>query len=620
MKKIKLKRIKNKAEIPINFLFTIAITTIAIVLTLVLFFRLPSSQKIYCSIITPFRGLFIKSLPEFCNYTRMELNPIEKKEFLIENFYNKKKSFILDFIKKKNQSLSIKLSPEAEIIDASFLIENPKQTINSFSDGLSERQIVFYEEPIELKFKIPKNASLVNAFLKLETRTPRILIYVLTEGIADFDMTSFYTPGFQQEYKTRTGKDELKTEFLKNYDAILIISGCDPINLSEEEINTTYDYYLAGHGIAFISDYESNCFRELNKITKRFNLEFSSKSDTQTCIKKSEASNVNFDFLKDVEKLSFSGKSAIIKINNPNITKVFVFKNNPLMAFKNDSKEYGNLFFDTDSMHYSMMSKCNDNNDFNFYNNLVGFLIKDFNVATNIVVYLLNNTNPEFLTEYTGAMTVNLNTTLIQEALDNCDDELCEINISINATAGRLSVKQLLVEYKMPARNISIKLGNKTWVIEELNSTKPEEEINIKDALIEELNKSNCYEECELKIDFEAENVKLKIKNLSLIYKAYNLLPELVNKILDCWERSERGRLNYDLMCEEIPIPKDYPFKRMINEKSITDIIINRKWCNIIQNSDFGCGTKDQILVSKITTKTNILIEYNSKEKKVILS
>ncbi|MEM2121358.1 MAG: hypothetical protein QXU20_01725 [Candidatus Woesearchaeota archaeon] len=617
----KNKKIGNKkAAIPINFLFTITITVLAIVIALIFFLRMPNSQKIYCSVIVPLRGLFVKSPPEYCNYTKMEVNPIEKKEFLLDSFYNKDKTFIIDFFKSKKQSLSIKISPEAEILKAIFYIENPKQTINKFSDDLAERQIVFYGEPVELKFKIPKNATLENAFLKLETRTPRILTYVLSEGLADYDMTSYYTEGFQQEYKTRISKDELKTEFLKNYDAILIISGCAPINLTEEEVNTTYDYYLAGHGIAFVADYDNNCFKELNRITKRFNLEFSSKADTKTCIKKSDVSSAHFDFFKDVEKLSFSTKSALIKINNPNITKAFVLNNNPLMAFKNDSLVYGNLFFDSDSMHYSLNSKCSENSDFKFYNNLVGFLIKDFKRANYVVVYLLNNSEPEFFAEEISTVSVKLNISSIEEALKNCDEELCEINISINATPGRLSVKQILIEYKMPARNITVRLENKSWNIEELNSTNPEQEINITEALISALNKTNCYEECEIKIEIEAENVKLKIKNLTIIYKAYNLLPEIVNKIIDCWERSERGRLNYDLLCEEIPIPKDYEFRKSINEKALTDIIISRKWCNIIQNSDFGCGNKDQISVSKISGKTNILIEYNSKEKKVVVT
>ncbi|MGB9748618.1 MAG: hypothetical protein ACPLWC_02095 [Candidatus Woesearchaeota archaeon] len=619
MRKVKQAGSCKRADIPVNFLFTVVITVMAIVLALILFFKMPSSQRVYCSIITPFRGFFVKSLPEFCNYTKMELNPIEKKEFVMENFYNREKSFILDFMKNKRQSLSIKISPEAEVMKASFFIENPKQTISTFSDQLSERQIVFYGEPVELKFKIPKNASLINAYLKIETRIPRVLTYVLTQGLANFDMTSFYTENFEQEYKTRISTNELKTEFLKNYDAVLIISGCNPINFSEEEINATYAYYLAGHGIAFIADADNNCFNELNKITKKFNLEFSSKATTKTCINKSEASSVDFDFLKDAEKLSFSGSSALIKTSSSNITKAFFFSNNPLMAFSNDSS-YGNLFFDSDSMHYNLMSKCKDNNDFKFYNNLVEFLIKTFLIARNINVYLLNNTEPEFYADEIETVTVNLNTTSIKEALNDCNEDLCEINIIINATPGRLSIKQLLIEYKMPAKNISIKLGDKNWNIEELNLTRPEEEIDIRDALIEELNKTKCDEECDLKIEIEAENVKLKIKNLTIDYKSYNMLPEIANEIIDCWERSERGKLNYGLMCKEIPIPKDYAFNKIIDEKSITNIIINRKWCNIIQNSDFGCGSKDQISISKISGKTNILIEYNSKEKKVIVS
>ena len=94
-----------------------------------------------------------------------------------------------------------------------------------------------------------------------------------------------------------------------------------------------------------------------------------------------------------------------------------------------------------------------------------------------------------------------------------------------------------------------------------------------------------------------------------------------MDSIVDCWKKSDFGRAEVDMFCDEIALPKDYVFFKPLSEADITKIIIDRQWCHIIGNSDFGCGERDSIEFTKdINTITNILVEYNAKKKQVIIS
>ena len=100
---------------------------------------------------------------------------------------------------------------------------------------------------------------------------------------------------------------------------------------------------------------------------------------------------------------------------------------------------------------------------------------------------------------------------------------------------------------------------------------------------------------------------------------SYDLIAELVQHILDCWVRANSGQSKENIYCEEISVPESYVFDYDITESLITKHIIERQLCHLFENSDYGCGTKDNLDFTTINHHTNVLIEYNALDKQIVV-
>ena len=118
-----------------------------------------------------------------------------------------------------------------------------------------------------------------------------------------------------------------------------------------------------------------------------------------------------------------------------------------------------------------------------------------------------------------------------------------------------------------------------------------------------------------------SEPAQILMSNLSIKYSKIFVEEDLFLSILDCYERAKAINFGQNIKCTEIPVPPSYIFYREINESGITWLIKSRKWCGIFQNSDYGCGNDDQLrFVNSFTQPTNILVEYDAKDKQVVVS
>jgi len=88
--------------------------------------------------------------------------------------------------------------------------------------------------------------------------------------------------------------------------------------------------------------------------------------------------------------------------------------------------------------------------------------------------------------------------------------------------------------------------------------------------------------------------------------------------IIACWNIAEIKGLNRDHGCYEIHFNR---FVDGVTEESVTKVLIEEDMCKSIENSDYGCGARDQILWKVengiIRDQEIILIRYNSRENAI---
>jgi hypothetical protein len=114
---------------------------------------------------------------------------------------------------------------------------------------------------------------------------------------------------------------------------------------------------------------------------------------------------------------------------------------------------------------------------------------------------------------------------------------------------------------------------------------------------------------------------RLTLSGLVIEYEVYQLEEELLNAILDCWDKVDRGARKSDYLCREFPLPQDMIFLEPITEQNLTDRIMQRNLCSKLPNDDHGCGDGNAIdFANDINQITNVLIEYDGDERTIVIS
>jgi len=84
-----------------------------------------------------------------------------------------------------------------------------------------------------------------------------------------------------------------------------------------------------------------------------------------------------------------------------------------------------------------------------------------------------------------------------------------------------------------------------------------------------------------------------------------------------CLKKTETLNLDGNVTCYDIVMQNVTD----VGEENVTTILINEGGCEVLQNSDFGCGSRDQLIWNvdggRITNQRLILIEYNSNNNTV---
>jgi hypothetical protein len=115
------------------------------------------------------------------------------------------------------------------------------------------------------------------------------------------------------------------------------------------------------------------------------------------------------------------------------------------------------------------------------------------------------------------------------------------------------------------------------------------------------------------------EYIKEEVKRVEISESDNKIFSRiLLGYIIACWKDAEMKGLNKDHACFELELKNEV---EDVTEENVTKILIEEDRCKSIENSDYNCGAKDQILWKVendvIKNQKIILIRYNAKENAV---
>ncbi|MCX6710339.1 MAG: hypothetical protein NTV63_05320, partial [Candidatus Woesearchaeota archaeon] len=219
-----------------------------------------------------------------------------------------------------------------------------------------------------------------------------------------------------------------------------------------------------------------------------------------------------------------------------------------------------------------------------------------------------------------------LNIKGINDALEKCNSDMCEIKIKINATNGIMLINNLLIEYHLPVYDVKMNVGgNEINIAENLNDSNSPLYLN--KSIREGINNYllSCNEkECIVPFEMEMrEKGSIVLSALNVEYQKCLVKEEIIAHTLACWEKSGFGKSGNDISCYEISIPESCGFVEDLKEAEFTDSLKQNGLCEEIGNNGFDeeCGKSDSIdfKLMKTAPGRNIFIKYSAEKAKVII-
>ena len=105
----------------------------------------------------------------------------------------------------------------------------------------------------------------------------------------------------------------------------------------------------------------------------------------------------------------------------------------------------------------------------------------------------------------------------------------------------------------------------------------------------------------------------------------------ILGHVIACWESMDYGKHSENALCYELTVRSTVPAPVSLTEEELTRIISKERMCSIMPNNqlaltppvDFNCGEENKIiwkLGDTVYPEQNILIEYNSERREIIVS
>lgn len=226
----------------------------------------------------------------------------------------------------------------------------------------------------------------------------------------------------------------------------------------------------------------------------------------------------------------------------------------------------------------------------------------------------LDNTNsPQWADENAFAQA-------LEDAGQNCNQPSCQVTVQVSSSSeGAVILSELEVMYQQYIKDAGVDLnGNSIFYDPQFGGSEQIDFTASAQSVIDTCQVPDCLFNFTLS---SSEPAKLLLSNLSVKYSKVFLEEDLLQSVLECYDRASLQGFAKNIRCKEIPVPRDHIFYKEVNESSITQLLINKKWCNQFSNSDYGCGEQDHLrFAHSFAVPTNILVEYDAKTRQVVVS
>lgn len=125
-------------------------------------------------------------------------------------------------------------------------------------------------------------------------------------------------------------------------------------------------------------------------------------------------------------------------------------------------------------------------------------------------------------------------------------------------------------------------------------------------SFFSEVNSASMPSYCKQNVVNGGEVVKINSQDNEMFSR------DLLSYIISCWKRAEIEESYSTHTCYELRLQKSVD---NVTEANVTRVLANEDLCRSIENSDYGCGARNQIIWDigggVITNQKIILIEYN---------
>ena len=225
------------------------------------------------------------------------------------------------------------------------------------------------------------------------------------------------------------------------------------------------------------------------------------------------------------------------------------------------------------------------------------------------------------LSKEVSPLVVDITLSLNDSIQNDCTSAFCYVPINITSlTEGSINIHNISILFAPIAQYANLTIGNTTLYYREDFPVEPKIiPLDIKDAIIDYV-ANNCIglEECEVPVFLSASSpefeIELKLEELMVDYSVYPVYDDILNAVLECWNKANQGKSSKDFTCTEISLPPQV--QASFDESKIASMIKSKNYCHIIGSDAISdCGL-DNIDVD--ISSTNIVIEY--KNNKILVS
>lgn len=208
-----------------------------------------------------------------------------------------------------------------------------------------------------------------------------------------------------------------------------------------------------------------------------------------------------------------------------------------------------------------------------------------------------------------------------QEYVDSHEAEVVFVPVDIlPGSSGGVKIKRFDLEYSRSVNNVQISIAE-TPVTNKDFEQGQEEKIEFLELLNAFRNTNKINDGLVISASVGSPGTVV-LKNLSIEYHSCLIEKALLSNAVACWKQTSYGKSPVNITCYELVLTKECTSSETVTEETLTSLFHSNGLCDVFGNSDFGCGSEDnfRLSVNDFSRPENLLVEYDSKKRQVVIS